>query len=311
MKKFKVLISAPYFQPVINRFKNRFEEHGVELLVPEVKERLEEKDLLEIIEDLDGILCGDDRITENVLSHAKKLKVISKWGTGIDSIDQNACKKFGVKLCNTPNAFTIPVSDTVLAYALAFCRNVASMDRQMKNGIWKKIPGFTLSEATFGIIGVGNIGSMVAKKLAPFGCKILGYDRNSISKEVLSSTGMKEVSLDELLTQADFVSLNCDLNETSKHLMNHKTFSKMKKTAYLINTARGPVVNENDLIEALENGIIAGAGLDVFEHEPLSISSKLTKMDQVLIAPHNSNSSPTAWERVHENTIRQLLGELK
>ncbi len=311
MKKYKVLISAPYFQPVVQRFKSRFDEHGVELLVPNVQERLEENDLLKIIEDLDGILCGDDRITEKVLSQAKKLKVISKWGTGIDSIDQNACKKYGVKLCNTPNAFTIPVSDTVLAYALAFCRNVASMDRQMKNGVWKKIPGFTLSEATFGIIGVGNIGSMVAKKLVPFGCKILGYDKKSISKEILSNTGMKEVSLEELLSQSDFVSLNCDLNESSKYLMNKKTFSMMKKTAYLINTARGPIVNENDLIDALEKGVIAGAGLDVFEHEPLPLSSKLIKMDQVLIAPHNSNSSPTAWEKVHENTIRQLLGELK
>ena len=308
--KQRVVISAPYFQPVVERFRAAFEERGIEIVVPVVHERLEESELLRIMPNIDGIICGDDRFTSRVLESCTKLKVISKWGTGIDSIDQDFCRKNGIAVCNTPNAFTVPVSDTVLAYALAFCRNVSSMDFAMKQGTWKKIPGFTLSEATVGIIGVGNIGSAVAKKFSVFGARLLGYDIKDISSELKKNTGLVSVSLDDLLRQSDIVSVNCDLNVSSKHLIREKTLALMKKNSFFINTARGPIVNEKDLCNALSERRIAGAALDVFEEEPLPEESPLRKMNNVFLAPHNSNSSPTAWEYVHQNTMNNLFREL-
>lgn len=310
-KKFKVLISAPYFQPIWRRFESEFDKQGVEVIVPEVHERLEERQLLDLIVDIDGVICGDDRFTKKVLEKANKLKVISKWGTGIDSIDQEACLARKVAVRNTPNAFTGPVSDTTLAYALNFVRNVSSMTEAMRDGVWKKIPGKTLAECTVGIIGVGNIGRAVAKKLHPFNCGLLGFDPKGIPSEIVTQTGIRSTSLEALLRESDIVTLHCDLNSTSFHLMNEKNFSIMKETAYIINTARGPVIKEAALCNALKSKSLAGAALDVFEEEPLPSDSPLKELPNVYLAPHNSNSSPKAWENVHQNTLKNLFEELQ
>jgi len=241
---------------------------------------------------------------------APRLKVISKWGTGIDSIDAEACSRYGIKLGRTLNAFTTPVADSVLGYMLAFARRQPWMDREMKSGKWEKIPGLALSECTLGVIGVGNIGKAVTRRARAFGMKVFGNDIVQIDHVFVSETGIEMTSLEALLTNSDFVSVNCDLNPTSHHLMNSDTFALMKPTAVLINTARGPLVEEKALIEALQAKHLAGAALDVFEYEPLPLESPLLKMDNVMLAPHNSNSSPTAWERVHWNTIRNLMDGL-
>lgn len=308
----KVLISAPYMQPVVERFRPMLEENGCDLFVPPVEERFEEEDLLQWINAIDGVICGDDRFTEKVLSAAPRLKVISKWGTGIDSIDQDACQKLGIAVCNTPNAFSEPVADTVLGYMLSFARNIPFMDTAMKAGVWEKIPGRSLRECTLGVLGVGDVGKAVVRRAVGFGMTILGHDLKEMPESFLTETGIQMVtSKEELLRNSDFVSVNTDLNSTSYHLMNKEAFSMMKPTAVLINTSRGPVVHEEALVEALKSKQIAGAGLDVFEFEPLPEASPLRNMDNVLIAPHNSNSSPEAWEHVHLNTINNLLRELK
>lgn len=303
-----VLFSAPYMIPFLDRFRPVFEHYGLELIVPEVHERLEETDLLRYAGRFDGAICGDDRYTARVLQAcAPRLKVISKWGTGIDSIDGQAAARLGIRVGRTPNAFTLPVADTVLAYLLAFARRLPWMDRAVKAGDWQKIPGRALHECTLGIVGVGTIGKAVARRARAFGMKILGNDIIEIDHVFLAEVGVEMTGLDDLLERADFVSLNCDLNPTSFHLMNARTLGLMRPTAVLINTARGPIVDEPALVAALESGTIAGAALDVFEVEPLPADSPLCRMDNVLLAPHNANSSPAAWERVHWNTIRNLL----
>ncbi len=304
-----VLLSAPYLADARERFRRVFEHYHIDsLLPPLIRERLEEADLLKLAGQFDGAICGDDRFTANVLEHCvPRLKVIAKWGTGIDSIDQVAARRLGVKVFNTPNAFTLPVADTVMAYMLAFARRQPWMDRAMKAGDWKKIPGRSLSECILGVVGVGNIGKAVLRRARGFGMKLLGNDIVPIPRDFLLENGVQVVSLRELLSQADFVSLNTDLNPTSFHLMNSEKFSWMKPGAVLINTSRGPVVDEKALVAALSSGQIAGAGLDVFEDEPLPEESPLLKMDNVMLAPHNANSSPAAWEHVHWNSIRNLL----
>lgn len=303
-----VLLSAPYMIPTLERFLPVFERYGITLITPRVEERMEEEQILAYAGQFDGAVCGDDRYTARVIEAcAPRLKVISKWGTGIDSIDKTAAAKFGVRIGNTPNAFTVPVADTVLGYMLAFARRQPWMDRAMKNGVWDKIPGRTLSECTLGVVGVGNIGKAIIRRARAFGMRILGNDIVEIAPDFLVENNVQMLPLPQLLAQADFISLNCDLNPTSRHLMNAQTLALVKPGAVLINAARGPVVDEPALITALQSGQLGGAALDVYEQEPLPKESPLLHMDNVLLAPHNANSSPAAWERVHRNTIHNLL----
>lgn len=303
-----VLMTAPYMIPFLERFKATFDKYAVELIVPEVRERMEEADLLKYAGQFDGAICGDDRYTARALEAcAPRLKVISKWGTGIDSIDSAAASRLNVTVARTPNAFTTPVADSVLGYMLAFVRRQPWMDSAMKRGEWEKIPGRTLSECTLGVVGVGAIGKAVTRRARAFGMKVLGTDIVDIDHVFISESGIEMTDLSSLLSASDFVSLNCDLNPTSRHLINARTLAQMKPTAVLVNTARGPIVDEPALVAALQSGGIAGAALDVFESEPLPHDSPLLGMDNVMLAPHNANSSPAAWERVHWNTIKNLL----
>jgi D-3-phosphoglycerate dehydrogenase len=298
--------------PFLDRFKSEFAKYNIDLIVPDVQERMEEADILKYAGQFDGTICGDDRYTAKAVEAcAPRLKIISKWGTGVDSIDSKACEKFNIKLCRTTNAFTTPVADSVLSYMLAFARRQPWMDKEMKIGKWQKISGKTLSECTLGVIGLGNIGKAVTRRAKAFGMKILGTDIIDVDHVFITETGIEITDLQTLLSNADFVSVNCDLNPTSQHLMNAKTFAWMKSSAILINTARGPIVEENALVAALSSGQIGGAALDVFEYEPLPSDSPLLKMDNVMLAPHNSNSSPAAWERVHWNTIKNLVEGLE
>jgi D-3-phosphoglycerate dehydrogenase len=307
----KVLISAPYVQPVVDNYRAVFEENGIEVVVPPVSERLSEGELLNWIEDVDGAICGDDEFTKKALHAAKRLKVISKWGTGIDSIDKEEAERLGIMVCNVPNAFTDPVADTVLGYILSFSRQVPWVDKEMRAGKWEKRTCTALRDKTLGVVGVGNIGKAVIRRAIGFGMQMLGNDIKRISHDFLRETGTRMLTLDELLHEAYFISINCDLNPTSHHLIGRREFSLTKPTAYLINTARGPILDEEALIWALENKAIAGAALDVFEDEPLPEDSPLRQFENCLLSPHNANSSPEAWQHVHENTIENLLNGLK
>lgn len=303
-----VLMTAPYMIPFLDRFRPVLTDYGIDLIVPDVEERMEEDDILKFAGQFDGTICGDDRYTTRVIEAClPRLKVISKWGTGVDSIDAEACSRFGVKLGRTPNAFTTPVADTVLGYILAFARRGPWMDAAMKSGKWEKIPGKTLSECSLGVIGVGNIGKAVTRRAKAFGMKVVGTDIIDVDHVFVSESGIEMTDLHFLLSNSDFVSVNCDLNPTSHHLINVDTLAKMKPTAVLINTARGPIVDEKALVAALASGQVGGAALDVFEYEPLPLDSPLLKMDNVMLAPHNSNSSPTAWDRIHWSTIKNLV----
>jgi D-3-phosphoglycerate dehydrogenase len=306
----RVLVTAPYFQTVLPRFRPAFDERGIELVVPDVTECLGEPELLRWIADVDGVICGDDAFTERVLRAAPRLKVLAKWGTGIDSIDRRACEQLGIAVRNTPNAFTEPVADNALGYVLAFARKLPWMDAGVKRGAWEKLSGVALCECTLGILGVGNIGKAVARRAHAFGMTLLGCDPVPIAQDFLDATSLRVVARETLLQQADFVSIHCDLNPTSLHLIDDAALALMKPTAVLVNTARGAIVDQRALERALSSGRIAGAALDVFEREPLPPDSPLRAMSQVLLAPHNANSSPSCWERVHRSTLDSLFEAL-
>jgi D-3-phosphoglycerate dehydrogenase len=307
-----ILFTAPYMIPFLDRFRPTFEQYNLELITLPVEERLEKAQILKFAGQFDGTICGDDQYSAEVLQACvPRLKVISKWGTGIDSIDSKTAEDLGVRVFRTPNAFTLPVADTVMGYILAFARRQPWMDQEMKVGRWEKLPGRSLSECTLGVIGVGNIGKVVLKRANAFKMELLGNDIVQIEPEFIAGVGVEMTSLNDLLSRADFISLNCDLNPTSRKLINQSTLAQIKSTAILINTARGQVVDESALVEALQAGTIGGAALDVFEVEPLPQDSSLLEMENVMLAPHNANSSPAAWEHVHWSTIRNLLEGLE
>lgn len=304
-------MSAPYLQPVIHQFREWLASYQIEVDVPPMRERLSEAQLLPIIENYDGVLCGDDEFTPRVLERARRLKVISKWGVGTDSIDREAAARLNIAVRNTPGAFNDPVADTVMAYILAFAHPIFKLNASMRAGQWKKQSGFSLRGRTLGVIGVGNIGREVVRRALGFGLQVLGNDIVKIDEQFIAATGLEMVDKDELLRRSDFVSLNCDLNPSSYHLIGHRELGLLAPTAYLINTARGPIIDEPALVAALQSGQIAGAALDVFEVEPLPLDSPLRQLENCFLSPHNAQSCPRAVQYVHERTIMNLINVLE
>lgn len=311
MARWKVLITAPYMQPQLERFRARLEAAGVEIVAPTVRERLEEAELLPLVNGIHGMICGDDRITARVIAEASALTVVVKWGTGIDSIDQQACADRGIAVRNTPGAFTEPVADTVLGYVIAAQRGLFEMNRKLHAGGWAKTPGWALHERTLGVVGVGRIGQAVTRRARAFGMRVIGCDPVRPPTGFLAETALELFEKAALLREADVISLNCDLNPTSYHLIGARELALMRDDAWLVNTARGPLIDEVALSRALLEGRIGGVALDVYEQEPLPADSALLGLENVILAAHNANASPAARERVHEGTIEMLLEGLR
>jgi D-3-phosphoglycerate dehydrogenase / 2-oxoglutarate reductase len=311
--RWRVLVSAPYILTAIEEFRPRLEAEGVELVFfADLRERLCEEELLAFAGTIDGAICGDDQFTERVLRRAApRLKVLSKWGTGVDSIDARAAAELGVRVRNTPDAFTDPVADTALGYVLCFARRLHAMDRDVRRGLWVKPEAVALGECALGVVGVGNIGRAVARRARAFGMKVFGTDPRPAPAAFVEETGISLVPLGTLLAESDFVSLHCDLNPTSFRLIGRAELGLMRETAYLVNTSRGAVVDERALADALRGRRIAGAALDVFEVEPLPAESPLRALDNCLLAPHNANSGRAARRRVHEAAVANLLEVLR
>ena len=309
--EYKILITAPYMYKEKEKIEKMLKEYPFDAEWFPVQERLEEEDLLPIISQYDGIICGDDKITKKVIDSAKKLKAIVKWGTGIDSINKEYAESKGIKVCRTPDAFTEPVSDSTIGFMLNEVRGIAKNNKVIKSGEWDKPQGYTLGEKIIGIIGFGNIGQAVARKLMPFQTTVLVNDIKDLDPKIFVELNVKHVSKEEIYERADIITLHTDLNPTSRYLLSAESFAKMKKRPYIVNTARGPLIKEEDLVLAIKKGLISGAGIDVFEHEPLSMDSPLRFLEGITASCHNSNSSPACWQMVHENSLQMLADSLK
>jgi len=311
--KWNVLISCPHLQRSIDLYRHVFENNDIEIEVPQVNQHLTESELLDIIEQYDGIIAGDDELTAKVLEKATKLKFISKWGIGIDGIDLDAAKRLGIGVSNTPNVFSDEVADLVIGYIIALFRKTHIIDRKVHAGEWNQaqIQGKSLKGKTLGIIGVGSIGRAVAERAIAMGMVTIGYDVFPVSEEFINKTGMKQVSLDELVKSADVISLNCNLTRENYHMISFREFSLMKDQVNIINTARGPLVNEKALVLNLHEGKVAGVALDVFESEPLPDESSLRNFENCIFGSHNSSNTYEAVIRVNELAIQNLIDGLK
>lgn len=308
--KWRVLITCPQLQSTLRHYRHIFAKHDIKVELPHVVQRLSESELLDIIYRFDGVIAGDDEFTARVLEQAERLKIIAKWGVGIDGIDLAAAERLGIRVTNTPNAFTDEVADVVMGYITLLARQLHKLDPSVRKGGWLKIQGVSLRGKTLGVIGVGNIGRAVARRAVVAGMSALGYDVAAVPASLMEKTGMRVVGLDELLRASDFISLNCNLTASNRHMLGSREFSLMKPGVYIINTARGPLVDEGALVQALQEGKVAGAALDVFEDEPLPADSPLRQFDNCIFGTHNSSNTLEAVMRVNELAIRNLLDGL-
>ena len=273
--------------------------------------------LLEKAAQVEGIFTLlTDRIDANLIEQAGPgLKVISQMAVGFDNIDVGAATRKGISVGNTPGVLTETTADFTWALLMAAARRVVEGDKEVRQGIWRPwgpdvLTGFDVFGATLGIIGFGRIGQAVARRAKGFGMRILYHDpRCDAAAE--AETGAQCVSLDELLAQSDFVTLHTYLSPDTYHLIGRDALQKMKKSAVLVNTARGPIVDPQALAWALENNIIAAAGLDVTEPEPIPPDSPLLKLNNIIITPHIASASKATRLKMANMAVENLLAGLR
>lgn len=307
----RVLITCPQLQQTIDRYRPLLAEHDIEIEMPPVAQNLSETELLEIIDRFDGVIAGDDPFTARVLERGKNLKVLARWGVGVDAVDLDEAKRLGIRVLNTPDVFSDEVADVVMGYMIVLAHQLFQVDRSVRSGGWAKPQGITLRGKTLGVIGVGSIGREITRRAVAAGMSPLGCDIAPVHPEFVAETGLQLVDLEELLRSSDFISLNCNLTPENYHLLSYSQFAKMKSGVYIVNAARGPLIDEAALVQALNDGKVAGAALDVFEEEPLPLNSQLRRSDHCIFGTHNASNTFEAVMRVNDLAIRNLLDGLE
>ena len=270
---------------------------------------LKEDELCAIIGEYDGLIVRSaTTVTAKIISHAKKLQVIGRAGVGVDNIDLKAATHAGIVVQNTPLGNITSAAEHAVALLFSSVRNIPRADQGMKAGGWPKkgLTGVELTGKTLGIMGMGKVGGIVARVAKALDMEILVYDPYLTDRKA-EELGVTKSDLDALLQKADFVTVHTPLTPETKSLLNKDKLKLMKKSARVINAARGGIVNEADLYEALKAGTIAGAALDVFEAEPLAADSPLRKLENVVLTPHLGASTEEAQERVAEDVARQFV----
>jgi len=259
---------------------------------------------------IDALICLSPRISDQSLAQADRLGLIARFGVGYDSVDVDACTSAGVLLTITTGAVDYSVAESTVTFMLALSHNLTIKDRITREGRWDERSGYMGSELrdrTLGIVGLGGIGARLARMVDSFGmAEVIAFDPY-VSPERATEAGVRLVSLEELMTKSDFVSVNCPLNEETKNLIGAEELGQMKSTAYLINTARGGIVNEQALIDALRHNRISGAGLDCHENEPVVERHPMEDLDNVILSPHAIAWTNELFRDIGRQTCRQVL----
>jgi len=307
MKK-KVFLTRTLHDFALKELKKRYqiEIHSGKIPVPKTKLRSK-------IKEIDGLICFPyDKIEKETIDCAENLKVISTYSVGFDHIDTEYAKEKKIRVGYTPEVLTDATADLAFSLLLDISRRVSEGDRIIRNGKWKEIygafdyVGVDLQGKTLGILGLGRIGSTLAKRAKAFDMKIIYHSRKRVSKAKEKSLGAKYVSFEQLITKSDFISIHVPHTKETDKLFDCKVFKKMKKTAFLVNTSRGKVVNEKDLVTALKNKTISGAGLDVFESEPINAKHPFVKLPNIVLAPHIGSSTKETRMKMAEITVKNL-----
>lgn len=307
MAKFKVVITD-FGEPDSTPEAEVIKASGLDAELVRIQARTPEE-LLPTVADADGLIVQWVKVTSEVMDKMPKCKVISRYGIGVDMIDVAAATAHGIMVCNVPDFCIEEVTTHTWAFILSLNRHMWQHHQHVKSGKWGGPPGGAprrLSTETLGVVALGNIGREVVRKANAFGVKVLAYDPY-IKPELLQGLNVELVGLEELLRRSDYVSLHCPLVEETRHLIGAAQLALMKPTAYLINMARGPVVDQPALYQALRAGTIRGAALDVLEQEPPAADDPLLKLDNVIFTPHAASWTVEAGAQLRRDTARNLV----
>jgi D-3-phosphoglycerate dehydrogenase len=293
-------------QGSIEEEKDEFAKIGSELILAQVQE---ERELIRACREADGLLNQYAPLTRRVLENLPNCKVVSRYGVGVDSVDLKAATDLGIIVANVPDYCMDEVADQTVSMLLGLIRKTAFFDQKVKSGQWdfrQGIPIYRTRGKTLGLIGCGKIGLEVAKRISAFGLRVIAFDPY-IEKphEVIE---LKDI--DTVLKESDFISIHCPLNDSTRHLIGDEAFKKMEKRPILINTSRGPIIDEKALIQALKEGLISGAGLDVLEKEPPDSQNPLLKMENVILTPHVSFYSVESISELKRRTAKNVADVL-
>jgi len=267
------------------------------------------EEMLKLIKDVDGIIIGIDELSAEIIEEANELKVISKYGIGLDNIDINMATNKKIVVTNTPAANIDAVADLTFGLILSLARRIPEADKKTKSGKWGKIIGKSVWEKTIGIIGLGKIGRQVVKRAKGFEMNILVFDIVK-DKKFAQKYGIKYVNLEKLLRQSDYITIHIPLNDATRNMISYEELEKMKKDAFLINTSRGGIVDEEALYDALRNNKLRGAALDAYKNEPLQ-ETPLKELDNVIMTPHIGAYTEEAIENMSIQAAQNLIDVLE
>ena len=288
-----VLIGAEPIRRQPGPYRTLLETHGFEVIDPVAESKLTEANLLEYLPGCDAIIAGGESISARIIDACPKLRAIARTGVGYDAVDLAAATRRNIAVTITPGANQDAVAEHTFGLLLALAKNVIRFDRDIRAGQWARtILTRPLRGRTMGVVGFGRIGKSVAVRAIAFGMNVLAYDPSL----TFASNGIRRVEFDELLAESDVVSLHLPFSEATRGLFNRDLFARMKPGAILINTARGQLIHEPDLIEALQSGQLAGAGLDVFDREPPPPDHPLWALPNVVLSPHMAGIDTLAME---------------
>jgi len=306
----KILITSRSFGQKDKTPLELLQSKGYEITWNESGKPLAASDLIEKLEGCTGVIAGLDYFTAEVFDKVSGLKVVARYGVGFDRVDLEAAKKKGVIVTNTPTANSDSVADLAVGLMLAVARHIVEAHRQTMEGGWPKLFGVSLFQKTVGLVGLGRIGVRVAQRVKGFDCRTLVYDP-FVDAETASQYGCHKVdTLETLLAESDFVSLHSPASPETNQMINRQTLSLMKPTAILVNTARGELINEDDLLDALTNKVIGGAGLDTFAQEPPQID-KYKDIPNLVITPHSGAYTTEALYNMAMDSTNDLITVLE
>lgn len=312
MPELRVVVTCPPMQRTSDEWLASLTDRGIAVELPPVTQHVSRADLERLLPISDGIIAGDELLDRALLAaSAPRLRVVSRWGVGIDNVDLEAARELGIEVRNTPAVFADEVADVAIGYAIMLARGLHRIDVGVRAGDWPKPQGVSLSGRTLGIVGLGAIGRAVAKRGLAMGMTVVGIDPSPAAEAAAVDLGVHLIGLDEVFEQADVLSFNLPMSPANRHLANAGRLARMKHGSFVVNTARGPLIDEAALVAELESGRIAGAALDVFEEEPLPSSSPLRTLPNVILGSHNASNTAEAVSRVNRLAIDNLLAVLE
>lgn len=307
MAKFKIVLTDNIFPDLIleRDMLLKMDAELIEITDPSI--------LKDECKDADVVINTYEQITKDIIDNMERCKLVIRNGIGVNTIDVNECSEKGIMVANVPTYCLDEVATHVMSLLLALARKITLLNDIVKKGIWdvkKAIPVYSLQGKILGLVGFGKIPRLVNKKATPFGLKLIAFDP-FITQEMIAEAGVEKVEWNELIEKSDFISIHCPLTNETKGIFNTAIFKKMKDSAYIINTARGPVINEEDLIKALKEAEIAGAGLDVLTKDNVDINNPMLAMDNVIITPHTGWYSEESIITRRIQTIESVISVLK